>query len=509
MAINLTESQVLTFAPNPAAAQNGRRLAEQGHLSDLGVDREQAVIWGNAAGSGKTPYACSADFQNPVQPVFRCSCPSRQFPCKHCLALLFAYVSGVSFVTGEVPGDLALKREKAKQRQERKPAGVAGGEDAAEGGEEKDQAGQAKPAVSKSKTASSSQTHKAKGNSGRAAQLKKIASQRAGLAKANDLLLAMVQAGLSTLDPKELATLGEQARDLGNYYIPGVQTAFEETLLAARSVQGEDYAGVIERLTCLAALLSKADAYLQEQAAEPPPLPAVDSAIEEQIGRVWKLAELSQLGLTENDASLLQLAFDVQDSPARREIIEEGVWFNLGSGRLYRTRNYRPYKALRHVRPENSFSAVALVPALYVYPGDLNPRIRWDGNLMQSRSLTSDDIARVRSAAAADYAGEVKRIRGVLKNPLAERHPYVLLALCKAWRNGGDLVLEDAAGTGLTIRNEPGRDLAAATLLGLFLPEDCQGLALLARVVNEVAAGLFTLAPMTLVTADRLVKLYY
>ena len=50
----------------------------------------------------------------------RCTCPSRQFPCKHVLGLLYAYAGGASFTPAEVPEDLAAKREKAEKREERK-----------------------------------------------------------------------------------------------------------------------------------------------------------------------------------------------------------------------------------------------------------------------------------------------------------------------------------------------------------------------------------------------------
>ena len=48
---------------------------------------EQAV-WGEAQGSGSKPYQTQVDVANIA---FKCSCPSRKFPCKHGLGLLLLY----------------------------------------------------------------------------------------------------------------------------------------------------------------------------------------------------------------------------------------------------------------------------------------------------------------------------------------------------------------------------------------------------------------------------------
>src|SRR5205823_9007860 len=70
--------------------------------------------------SGKQPYQCSCDFARPDQPTHRCTCPSRQFPCKHCLALLYAYARKKAFTPAPVPADLRAKREKLATRTEKK-----------------------------------------------------------------------------------------------------------------------------------------------------------------------------------------------------------------------------------------------------------------------------------------------------------------------------------------------------------------------------------------------------
>ena len=52
------------------------------------------------------------------------------------------------------------------------------------------------------------------------------------------------------------------------------------------------------------------------------------------------------IGKTVN-ASLVQLSFNSYDNEARKEYVDEGVWLNLKTGKIYKTLNYRPYKATK------------------------------------------------------------------------------------------------------------------------------------------------------------------
>ena len=87
--MELTEQFILLQAPNAAAAANGRKLSSGGKFSNLRRTESGDLFWGECAGSGKTPYRVSIDWTDPNAPVSRCSCPSRQFPCKHALGLMF------------------------------------------------------------------------------------------------------------------------------------------------------------------------------------------------------------------------------------------------------------------------------------------------------------------------------------------------------------------------------------------------------------------------------------
>ena len=107
-------------APNADAAKNGRGLVLKNKLANLHVSDDGTLLFGECQGSGKQPYQCSSDFARPDQPTHRCTCPSRQFPCKHCLGLMYAYAQKKTFTTADVPADLQAKREKLAARAEKK-----------------------------------------------------------------------------------------------------------------------------------------------------------------------------------------------------------------------------------------------------------------------------------------------------------------------------------------------------------------------------------------------------
>ncbi|MGX6749450.1 SWIM zinc finger family protein [Streptomyces xantholiticus] len=81
--------QVLSLAPDDASRKAGSRLGAAGPWSAAGCDASGAV-WGLCKGSGSRPYQTVVDTTGPA---YKCSCPSRKFPCKHALGLLLLWAS--------------------------------------------------------------------------------------------------------------------------------------------------------------------------------------------------------------------------------------------------------------------------------------------------------------------------------------------------------------------------------------------------------------------------------
>lgn len=99
-----TESQVIAMAPDPGAASAARGLMG-GRWSETGAT--ESLVWGKCQGSARTPYQVTVDLNGPA---FRCTCPSRKFPCKHGLALLLLWVRGQGSVAdAAAPADFAAE----------------------------------------------------------------------------------------------------------------------------------------------------------------------------------------------------------------------------------------------------------------------------------------------------------------------------------------------------------------------------------------------------------------
>ncbi|MCL7495220.1 SWIM zinc finger family protein [Streptomyces sp. MCA2] len=108
-----TTDQVLALAPDEASRRAGGKLAAPGPWSETGADG--GAVWGQCKGSGKKPYQTVVDIKGPA---FKCSCPSRKFPCKHALGLLLLWAGDGREVTAGEPAQwagewLAGRRERA------------------------------------------------------------------------------------------------------------------------------------------------------------------------------------------------------------------------------------------------------------------------------------------------------------------------------------------------------------------------------------------------------------
>ncbi|HEY2795266.1 MAG TPA: SWIM zinc finger family protein [Micromonosporaceae bacterium] len=84
--------QVAALASDSSSIGAARGLATPAKWLAAGAaDGTPASLWGLAKGSGAKPYQTCIDLD---EPAYRCSCPSRKFPCKHALGLLLLWSSG-------------------------------------------------------------------------------------------------------------------------------------------------------------------------------------------------------------------------------------------------------------------------------------------------------------------------------------------------------------------------------------------------------------------------------
>ena len=81
--MNFSEEQILQLAPDEASRKAGIGLAGAAKWVSKGA--HERALWGECQGSGSKPYQTQIDLSDTA---FKCSCPSRKFPCKHGLGLL-------------------------------------------------------------------------------------------------------------------------------------------------------------------------------------------------------------------------------------------------------------------------------------------------------------------------------------------------------------------------------------------------------------------------------------
>ena len=137
--MNYSVEQIIALAPDAASAKAGRSLATASKWQNVGQD--ERALWGECQGSGSKPYQTIIDLG---EPAFKCSCPSRKFPCKHALGL-FLLVANQPATNHNVPdwaNEWLAKRDQQAQRK---------GEAAKKADEEPDEATLARRASQKAK----------------------------------------------------------------------------------------------------------------------------------------------------------------------------------------------------------------------------------------------------------------------------------------------------------------------------------------------------------------------
>jgi SWIM zinc finger len=103
MSSEWTRESVLRLAPDANSARAGQELATARKW--VSFNKNANCIWGLCQGSGSKPYQSIIDLS---EPAFKCSCPSRKFPCKHGLGLLLLFaMEQASFANTEPPAWVA------------------------------------------------------------------------------------------------------------------------------------------------------------------------------------------------------------------------------------------------------------------------------------------------------------------------------------------------------------------------------------------------------------------
>jgi hypothetical protein len=200
MPLQLTSAQVQALAPDASAVSAGKKLGKPASWKSLGQSSE--ALWGECQGS--------ALYQTQValpDLASKCSCPSRKFPCKHALGLLFLAADTPQAIhPATAPEWVTSWHEKRGAAQEKKQARV---ETAA-----------SKPVDEPAQAKRSEKRHE------------KIL---AGIDQLDAFMSDLVRQGLARAQGQSLSLWDAQARRLVDAQAPGLATRVRQLALVSGS----------------------------------------------------------------------------------------------------------------------------------------------------------------------------------------------------------------------------------------------------------------------------------
>jgi hypothetical protein len=92
--------KIEAIAPDQASLVAARKLVKPGGWTGLSFD-DAGLVWGECQGSGSSPYRVVI---SDLDAGYKCTCPSRKFPCKHNLALMWMRAEGkIPFQRAQAP----------------------------------------------------------------------------------------------------------------------------------------------------------------------------------------------------------------------------------------------------------------------------------------------------------------------------------------------------------------------------------------------------------------------
>lgn len=472
--LKLENNYIDSLAPANSTITSAKGLVKKNSFTNLNISQDKTVIFGTCAGSGKTPYFCSMDFINEASPVPRCNCPSRQIPCKHVMGLMYAYSSGINFAEADIPEDIISKREKAQKREEKK-----------EEKKEKIKTDKPKP-LTKTKIQST---------------IKRIDVQLEGIEIAKKLLTNILQNGLASIDASTHETLKTQVTNLGNYHIKGIQDTFIDLFIYLKN-DNDSYTKSIEQINFIYVLLNKAVLHFNSKKEDEQNITKLETAtnIEEQIGHIWKLEELYANNLYIKDSQIVQLSFNIIDNKDKKDYNDIGIYICLDNGQIYKKINHRSYRAKKYIKEDDTIFGTLTLPEIYIYPGDINKRIRFDGYKLEQEI----DYKKIKSYASTDYKTVTKEIKNQLKNPLADKNPIMLLSIFDIFATEqGYTIIKDENGEQQLLQGD------TLDFLNKFPFEKMKGQAITVCYTNDITTGILTAKPLSIVTDDRIIRLEY
>ena len=260
-----TEEQARALITDSGTLKRGQELAAPTKWGNLG--QTATAAWGECKGSGAKPYQTGIDL---TAPAFKCSCPSRVFPCKHGAGLLLLLARQPQLLSNDtVPAWLEDWLSKRQETQEKKATKVpAKAATAADGSEPEGSAGK-EPGAEAARQKREKQ---------------RLARMVAGATELEAWLLDLIRAGLAVANGQPRSYWEAPAARLVDNQLPGLAAIVRE--LPSLCHIGADWPErLLGRLGELYVLV-RAFQRLEEQS------PAAREEIQQQVGLTIKKEDL-------------------------------------------------------------------------------------------------------------------------------------------------------------------------------------------------------------------------
>jgi hypothetical protein len=386
-----TPEQVLGLAPDEKAAKAGRGQSSPARWSSLG--KSDRALWGLCQGSGAKPYETTVDL---AEPAFRCSCPSRKFPCKHGLGLMLLWAQAPGAIpAGEPPawaGEwLSARDDRAAKRAEPTSSTAADPEEAA-----------AKAAAAAQRRAEQREHRIA-----------------AGLDELELWLGDLVRRGFAQAEQLPRSHYEETARRMVDAQAPGLARRVRE--LGALIGSGEEWPE--QALVQVGALHLLIAAYRRQNALDGP----LRAEVRAQVG--WSMSKEDAVA-GERVADRWNVVGQSHSEEDRLRV--RRTW--LQGAHSERWGLLLDFAAANQPLPPGPATGQAVIGALAYYPGAAPVRAL----VVRQDSVAAADGLR---AAGVDAAYE-QRAQTLARNPFAERIPIAAAGTLAAhrgrWHLAGD-----------------------------------------------------------------------
>lgn len=377
----MTAEDIQALSPDASNFARGKKLASKSKWTLM--SRKEEIIWGLCKGSGKNPYKVQIDL---TEPAYKCSCPSRKFPCKHAIALLLLHATeSHSFIEEETPdwvNEWLEKRSKTTTKKtEKKPL---------------TEADLLKSEKAKAKTAA-----------------KRAQQMSAGIAELKDWLNDVIRMGIAELQKQDYAYFDEKGSRFHDAKLPVLGNVVKELYSTLKRPNWQ-----IQSLETLSWLYTVANGYNNKANLSH----NLQADLYTVVGVPIRTKNLIEEGKSIND-NWLVLGKHKETAPLDTNLVMQRTWL-LGEKTkqfaLLLDSSYQKSPFKYYFSPNSVFNG-----ELVYFPGSFPLRATLKNNNGKPNEDQPERVGEIKTAP--DFSAFLKEYTQVLsKNPFILQYPFLV-----------------------------------------------------------------------------------